>query len=252
MKKIILFIIILSCCGFVFAQKQTANKKPATPPSLDIRKVLFGVYFGPTIDWFAPTSNELTRNAAKAGYLAGFGIDVSLTPKKVLYLSTGVSVRYLQGDLAFLNQYVFSNFSLIDTIISPTVRTYQTTYITIPTGIKVRTTLAKNCILLGTVGLHHNFRISGKQFDNFSLPGVGDEYLITTKKIKNQDAALFAESGYIGLGFEYLLGNNTRVSANVNYGCQFNYFNSKAKNNVTGDPFKSIAHSLHIVFGFLF
>jgi len=252
MKKVLLFILILSCCGFVAAQKQTPDKKAKTSSTRDAKNVFFQLSFGPTIDWFAPTAEKLDRNKAKAGYVAGIGIDVNITPKKVLYFSTGVLVRYLQGELAFENLYVLSNLVLFDTLIINTARTYQTTYLTIPTGIKVRTPLAKKWIFLGTFGFHHNFRISGKQFDNFSLPGVDDEYYTTTKKRKNQDAALFAESGYIGLGFEYLLGNNTRVSTNVNYGCQFNYFNKNAKNNVSGDQFKSIVHSLHIVVGFLF
>ncbi|MCL2246829.1 MAG: PorT family protein [Lentimicrobiaceae bacterium] len=254
MKKILFILVILAFCGSLVAQKHQhhSHKKPPPLEEKETRKVLFGVYFGPTVDWIVPTSNELTRKAAKAGFITGLGVDINLTPKKILYFSTGAFVRYLQGEFEFTNRYKFNfnNFLVLDTL--NTVRTYQTTYLAIPTGIKVRTAIAKDCVFLGSLGLYHNFRIAGKQFDHFSLPGVDDEYMITTKKVNNKDASLFAESAYVGIGFEYLLGHNTRVSAHVNYGCQFNYFNSKAENNVTHERFKSIAHSLQIVVGFLF
>jgi hypothetical protein len=92
--------------------------------------------------------------------------------------------------------------------------------------------------------------VGGNRFDNFTFPG--ENYFITTEKEKNNHAALFAESAYAGLGFEYLFKNNLRVFSTLDYSCQFNYFNSNAISNVNDARFKTIIHSLHIVFGFMF
>ena len=244
MKKYIFIIVILICSGWVAAQSSKSSSKGDGG-----RRLLFGVSVGPTVDWFAPTTNALTRKAPKAGLIAGVNVDVNLVPKDVLYFSTGVFARYLQGNVSFLNEYDIING------ITKTVRTYQTTYLTIPTGIKFRTTPSGGCVFLGKLGFYHNFKLTGKQFDTFLLPGEDTDYSITTKKQSNKDAASFAESAYAGLGFEYVFLKNLRVFANLDYGCQFNYFKpkqNKATSNVSDAQFKAIIHSLHITVGVMF
>ena len=251
--KFFILLAGLSLFSFVsFAQK-------TKPPSSngDDKKVFYGVFVGPTIDWFAPTINGLERTKVKGGMIAGFNLDINLTKQNMFYFSTGVFVRYLQGEFSFTNRYDFDLDSIQYIHEGNAVRTIQTTYLTIPTGLKFRTHPSNNCVFVGKLGLYHNFRILGTQYDDFLLRNsdATKKYFITTEKIKNSetDAALFAESGYIGLGFEYVLKNNFRVFANVDYSCQFNYFSAKAKSNIPETPrFKSIVHSLHIVFGILF
>jgi len=250
MKRYIFILVILFCCIWVAAQKPS-KKETSSNKEEGSHKALYGIYLGPTVDWFSPTSNALNSKSAKAGIIAGLIVDVNLVPKDILYFTTGVLARYLQGDVSFDNNYQFDfkNVSVNDTV--NTIRNYQTTYLTIPTGIKFRTIPLNNCVFVGKLGLYHNFRIAGKQFDSFSISGDND-YAITTKKVKNEDAALFAESGYLGLGFEYVFLKNLRVFANLDYSCQFNYFNSKATSNVSNARFKTIVHSLHITLGVLF
>jgi hypothetical protein len=232
-----------------FAQKAPVNNAPAGNKNYFVE-----LYFGPTIDWFAPTTSEfeLKREKPKAGLIAGCNVDINLTPHKMLYFSTGALFKYLQGELSFVNEYTVSY--LDTTFPISTARTYQTMYIMIPTGVKFRTTPSKNCVFAGKLGLYHGFKIGGSQVDNFTFPGqdLNPEYYITTKRIPNEDASLFAESGYFGLGFEYVFAHNIRVKTDLEYCCQFNYFNSKAINNVSNAQYKSIVHSLHIVFGVLF
>jgi hypothetical protein len=258
MKKIFSFYFLLSAFCFLpfnlLAQKakppkNNNNQKPGVS-LIENKPVFTAISFGPTIDWFVPTTNEfeLERNNVTGGFIAGINVDVSVVPQRYLYFSTGLSCRFLQGSLAFNHHYVFLSS---DTII-PTVRTYQTMYLTVPTGIKFRTPPAKNCVFTGQLGLFHNFRISGKQFDNFTSSEKGTDYYTTTGKINNKDAALFTETGYIGLGFEYEFAPKIRAFTNCNYSCQFGYFSSKATNNVTDMQFKSIVHSLHLLFGIMF
>ena len=256
----LLFSLLLFCLFPVslLAQKPKPpkhnqnNRKPEIA-LIENKTVFTGVTFGPTVDWFVPTTTEfdLQREKVKGGFIAGINVDVSVVPQRYLYVTTGLLCRYLQGELAFIHQYVIP---IINTpsVEVPTMRTYQTMYLTLPTGIKFRTPPSKNCIFTGQLGLYHNFKIGGKQFDNFSLSGLGTEYFITTEKIKNKDAALFAEAGNLGIGFEYEFAPKIRVFTKVDYSCQFGYFSSKATNNVTDEQFKSIVHSLQIVFGIAF
>jgi len=246
MKKILLTIVIIYCCGSVFAQQPVVQ-------NIENKKIFCGVSFGPTVDWFAPTLEEISREKAKGGFIAGINLDISITKNRLLYFSTGLCVRYLQGDLTFENLYDFSMITATDTALQlPTVRTYQTTYLTIPTGIKFRLKPLQRCVIFGKLGLYHNFKVGGEQFDNFALPGADPYYFVSTKKLKNNDAALFAEAGYIGIGFEYAFKQGMRIFAHVDYSCQFNYFSFKAINNVAEVQFKSLVHSFHLVFGFMF
>jgi len=253
MKRSILLFAILLTYSFAMGQRHQHSTDKKVPDSQynENPNVLFEVRFGPSVNWFAPTSNILKRERVKGGFIAGVGVDVNLIEKRFLYFSTGLSFKYLQGGILFSNQYPFS---LMDTsFLLPAKRYYETMYLTIPTGIKFRTPSSKNCVFIGEIGLSHNFKVAGNQYDRFEFPEkekhAETEYFMTTKIIKNKDAALFAEAGYMGAGFEYILGNRTRVFASIDYNCQFNYFSYSAKNEM---HFKSIIHSLYITFGFLF
>ncbi|MCL2167559.1 MAG: PorT family protein [Lentimicrobiaceae bacterium] len=245
------FCLLLS--AFCFLPSTLFAQKSSSSLISENKSVFLGLSFGPTIDWFAPTTDKFTfdREKAKGGFIAGINLDITLKKESFIYFSTGVRVRYLQGELSFSNRYDFK--PPIDTsFIVPTVRTYQTTYLTVPTGINFRTKPLAGCVFLAKLGLYHNFRIGGTQYDSFTLPGGDPNYFTTTKKRPNKDASLFAEAGYLGVGFEYAFKEGTRIFANVDYSCQFNYFSAKTKDNVSNERFKSIVHSLHIVFGFLF
>jgi len=260
MKRLFFFIVILVGCSFVFAQQQPQQQEKSKnnndKNSNENGRLFFGVTVGPTVDWFAPTTKDfvLKREKPKAGFVAGINIDVSVTKGRWFYFSTGLFVRYLQGELSFENKYSFKEFPVPDTsLVLPTVRTLQTSYLVIPTGIKFRTPPSRGCVFVGKIGLYHQFKLGGDKFDNFSFREDDPDFFITTKRVKNDDAALFTETGYAGLGFEYIFKSNIRVFMNADYSCQFNYFSSKAVSNVVPDArFKAIVHSLHIVFGVLF
>ncbi|MCL1850310.1 MAG: PorT family protein [Bacteroidetes bacterium] len=245
MRKLLFIIVILFCCNLIFAQK--------TPQIITVNKKWYaGLSLGPTIDWFIPTNELMLKpKKAKAGFIAGINLDVNCIPSNMLYISTGVLFRYLNGDLAFLNNYDYNFPDTTYTLTLSTVRTYRTMYITIPTGVKFRTNPSRNCVFSGKMGLYHNFKIGGSQVDNFVDP-LNPNYYQTTATAKNSDASLFAEAAYFGIGFEYEFAPKIRVFANTDYSCQLNYFSSKAKSNVSGAQFKSLVHSLQITFGVLF
>ena len=239
----------------LFAQHKPMQPKPAqnkpthNKPMVDLnesRAVYFGLLFGPTIDWLSPTTNQIERKTATGGVIAGALVEPSLVKERFLYFSTGVVVRYLQGKVTFDNEYTLNDSSRTINAL----RHYETAYLTLPTGVKFKTNPVKNCVFTGVTGLYHNFKITGKQFDSFKLDD-DEEYDISTHKKNNTNVALFAESVYAGLGFEYVIGKS-RAFANLEYSCQFNYFNKDAKSSISEERFRGIVHSMHIVFGFLF
>jgi len=233
----------------LFAQQKSTQTKPThNKPTVNLnesRAVYFGLFFGPTIDWLSPTTDQIERENATGGVIAGALVEPSLIKERFLYFSTGVVVRYLKGKVNFDNQYMV-NGSLTE--VKKAIRDYETAYLTLPTGVKFKTNPVKNCVFTGFIGLYHSFKITGKQFDSFELDKVYD---ISTHKENNTDVALFAESVYAGLGFEYVIGKS-RAFANLEYSCQLNYFNATATSNLSNERFRGIVHSMHIVFGFLF
>jgi hypothetical protein len=245
MKKLFLLIALLICCGMLFAQKE--KKFTSTAIDNESRTVYVGLCFGPTVDWFQPATTAFTGKAVKAGFITGVLVEPALVTERFLYLSTGILVRYLMGEASFSNLYHINKVPLI----TFATRHYETTYLTLPTIAKFRTPPLKNCVFTGKIGLYHNFKIAGKQYDSFVLNESENDFFTTTKKSKNLDAALFAEAGCVGVGFEYTIGKS-RAFANLDYSCQFNYFNANAKSNLSEDRFKTVVHSLQIVLGFMF
>jgi hypothetical protein len=245
MKKIFLLIAILTCCGMLFAQK--GKKLTSTAIDNESRQIYIGSCFGPTVDWLQPVTQAFTGKVAKAGFITGVLVEPALVTERFLYLSTGILVRYLMGDASFFNHYKINGIP-INTFAT---RHYETAYLTLPTIAKFRTPPLKNCVFTGKLGLYHNFKIAGKQYDSFVMDEINDDFFTTTKKSKNFDTALFAEAGCMGIGFEYTIGKS-RAFANLDYSCQFNYFNANAKSNLSEERFKTVVHSLQIVLGFLF
>jgi hypothetical protein len=253
------FCFLLSAFCFLpstlFAQKRASNNTPFSAE--ENKKAYFWIGLGPTVDWFVPTTNEfeLLRNKSKTGFIAGINTDIAVTKDRFLYFSTGLVFRYLQAELSFFNKYDFGKLTEGEHEYLA-VRTYQTMYLALPTGIKFRTNPSRGCVFSGKLGLYHNFRIGGSQFDYFEHNNdethVKPDYYIYTPKKPNKDASLFAESGYIGLGFEYVLSPKARVFIDADYSCQFNYFSNAARNNINNAQFKSVVHSLHIIFGIIF
>jgi hypothetical protein len=251
MKKILFAITFLCCYLFAVAHQPGSTHIVPLPKSNENRSVFFGLSFGPTADWFSPINNKPTSRIAKGGFITGLNVDVRLTKNKIVFFTTGLHFKYLQGELQFNEKYTFK-FISDSAFIIPTTRSYQTMYLTIPTGIKFRTPPMDGCVFLGKLGFAHHFKISGNQYDRFLLPEPSTNYNVITDKIKNKDAALFAESGFVGIGFEYVFKNSTRAFINVDYNCQFNYFSANARNSITDTRFKAVIHSLQIVLGFMF
>jgi hypothetical protein len=248
MKKLLFAIPFLCCSLFVVANPHSSINAALLPEGSENRSVFFGLSFGPTVDWFSPTHIKKTPKIAKGGFITGINIEARLTSNKIIYFSSGLLFKYLQGELKFDNHYpIFPDSTLI-----PTIRSYQTMYLTIPTGITFRTPPMEGCVFLGKVGLAHNFKVGGNQYDRFSFPEPYSEYNVMIDYPKNSDASLFAESGFLGLGFEYVFKNSTRVFINVDYNCQFNYFSADARDKITDTRFKAVIHSLQIVLGFMF
>jgi hypothetical protein len=76
---------------------------------------------------------------------------------------------------------------------------------------------------------------------------------VTTDWAKDNEVALFKESVFAGIGFEYVIRRHLRAKFGVNYAQSLNnYFSKNAKNSRTGVQEKAAIGTVEILFGLYF
>ncbi len=259
MKRIILLSIILINSVLCFSNESvfvdtnarkdeiTKDKKPhhQYEYSGESRRVTLGVAFGMGMDWLNPQVDELERNGSVFGMKYGIPIDVNFTSTDNYYFTTGIFFNHSGGKLKFKTAFNDGKDTL------PTERKFQSIYLTIPTGIKLKTPSMKNFVIATNFGLYHSFRLSGKASDKFTQNNEPQEQ---KKHDYTRETSLFREAAYIGLGVEYIIKDDFRTYLYIIYAHTFtNYFNPKYSHNlVTGDKDKAALGNLEFQLGISF
>lgn len=275
MKKIISILVVMLLFSTTYAQsgyttgndkrssKNSSNEKDAYN-SIEAHRVVFGITAGPTLNWFnwknhraAPEGYERShRGALKVGARYGLNIDVDLNLEKHFFVSTGVFIEHTGGSLQFSD-----NLNILGDIVPKKLdREYRSTYVTIPTAITLRTPSFSNFIICGNVGFYHSFNIYARYKSSFQLDDNtfddSDKEIInhlSTDWAKDKEVALFKESVFAGLGFEYVIRNNFKVKFMVNYAQSLNNFYKKsAVNSYTNVKEKASIGTVEFLFGFYF
>ncbi len=255
--------ILTACIMVVFSLPLVAQTDgPGTLRTVDEvmkrRVVVASVVFGPTVDWMSPTTENMTKTAPNMGFRGGFLIDVDAKKTQNFYVSTGVLVKNISGEMNLNEVYnLGGNSGVMDTV--GVMRSLSSYYLVLPTGIKLKTKPSRNCVFAGSLGVYHGFAIGGKSSDQF-VDFVGEDYLgnptefnIQTKETSNTFASMYTFTPYAGIGFEYQLNNGQRASLYVQYAGQIsNYFVTKATNSIDASKEKAIVHSLEFMLGFSF
>jgi len=261
MKKLILILLIIGTLFPLMAQKKNDphKKKDRSKSNLPLQEehisphVLAGLNAGPTIDWMLTKVEGYAATKPTLGFRFGIPVDIRLTEKENFYVNTGLFCKSFKGTLEFPWSYDISvNFPnipdpvIIEDVRVTTQRTYTSFYLSIPTGIKLKTTPSRQCVFGTNIGLLHQFLLTGKKQDHFKLGDLNVE----TEKVKNDEAALFQESIYIGIGLEYIIAQRFRVYFYPTYTYTFNnYYNKKATNIITQVKGKASIHTLEFIFG---
>ncbi len=263
MKKLLTCLLIAFLgCSMVFANEvalsgggddgvlRDRNPRPERPsrPSHGGfgKRISLGLSFGMGPNWLNPRSDSLNRGGVTLALKYGIPIDVNFTQKENYYFTTGLFFNHSGGKLAFNGIAAGTDNQLL-----PLTRQYSAIYVTIPTGIKLKTPSMDGFVIAANFGLYHSFRINAKASDQYSFQGdevKSDKYMYT------ESAALFSETGFIGLGTEYVVSDNFRVYFYALYNHSFlNYFNPKNSNNLaTGAKDKATVGGVELQIGLSF
>ena len=284
MKKIICLISMIAFVAFAYPQEYYSGKKQSSSNdqnntnepkvkvektlrnddynSLEARRVVFGITFGPSFNWMnwknhnsIPEGYDRATPGMKLGLRYGVNMDIDLTKEKHFFVSTGILIEHTGGSLTF-----DENVVMIDTAFPRNIdRKYKSIYFTIPTAVTFRTPSFSNFIICGNIGLYHSFNLYSRYQSRFQIDPTAREVekesinYVTTDWSVDSEVALFKESAFVGLGFEYVIKKNLKGKFYVNYAQSFlNYFNQNAKNNITGVQEKAAIGTVEILFGLSF
>lgn len=245
-------------------QKEQKHHREDHYNELEARRVVFGITFGPTFNWMnwknhkaAPVGYERSAHeSVKLGLRYGVNLDVDLTKTKNYYVSTGILIEHTGGSLNFND-----NLHLVDkTLDNANIdRKYKSIYFTIPTAITLKTPSFNRFIICGNVGLYHSFNLYSRYQSRFQIDPTARETdketinYVTTDWSKDNEVALFKESVFAGLGFEYVIKRHLKGKLYVNYAQSLNnYFSKNAKNSRTGVSEKAAIGTVEILLGLSF
>lgn len=228
-------MILVFSTGIVFAQNDGRIEQDAF--STEGKRVKVGLIVGTGVDWFMPKNLKFEREGVSMNFHVGIPIDINLTKESYYYFSTGLIFQHLGGKMKFESDLIEPT--------SPksiaTKRYYPSMYLTIPTGIKLKTPQFKNVVLGVNFGLYHSFLLSAKVKDKYRY---NDKDYITEQK-STKEMAVFKEAAYIGIGGEFIIKNDFRAFLFVNYA--YSFTNSFLRNNMENE--KGNLSSVEIIFG---
>lgn len=231
---------------------------------LEARRVVFGITFGPSFNWMnwknhkdAPMGYERSSHESmKLGLRYGINLDIDLTKTKNYYVSTGLLIEHTGGCLNFND-----DIRLVEKILENTNidRKYKSIYFTIPTAITLKTPSFNRFIIGGNIGLYHSFNLYSRYQSRFQIDPTARETdketinYVTTDWAKDNEVALFKESVFAGLGFEYVIKRHFKCKLYINYAQSLNnYFSKNAKNSRTLVQERAAIGTVELLFGLSF
>lgn len=226
-------LLLLAFCFFSFhLLAQVENHKG--------RRLSVGVCVGPAADWLAPNSEGYEKKGSVGGIRYGVLLDVNLSHQSNYYFSTGILFQHLGGKLIV-------PFKSGDSLVQ---RKYTAVFLAIPTGLKFKTPSFNNFVFAVNFGLFHGFNLNSKKIDIYETNGQE-----TKEKGKSdyKEVAFFEEAVYGGVGVEYVIKEDFRVSFYINYSYTFtNYFNKKSESIVDNKRLKGNHNGIEFVIGAFF
>lgn len=229
----------------VYKERPPRPPRPPRPYDSDFgKRITLGVAFGIGPGWLNPRTDSVNRAGTVNMMHYGIPLDINFTTKNNYYFSTGVFFSHLGGKLRFVDD--IENVGILET-----VRRYNAIYLTIPTGIKLKTPSMQGFVVAAQFGFYHSFRLTAKASDQYE---VGEETVVTDKYMFTKQTAWFREAGYIGLGMEYIIKDDFRIYFYATYAHTFvNFFGKLAVPNLlSGNAMKGTASDVEFMVGICF
>lgn len=221
------------------------NPRPHRPHDADFgKRVTLGVAFGIGPGWLNPRTDSVNRAGIVNTMRYGIPLDINFTTKNNYYFTTGVFFSHSGGKLRFVDD-------LENVGIAEIIRKYNAIYLSLPTGIKLKTPSMKGFVVAAQFGFLHSFRLTAKASDQYE---VGEEKVTTNKYMYTKETAWFREAGFIGLGVEYVIKDDFRVYLYATYDHTFlNFFGTKAEPNLlSGKAMRATAGNVEFLVGICF
>lgn len=204
------------------------------------KRVVLGFTVGTGADWLSSHNEEFLPNGGYANLRYGVTVDVNFTEAQNYYFTTGLTFQHLGGKYKFNRVVLDPKADMVDNN-----RLYRTIYLTIPTGVKLKTPEFNHFVFGVNFGFYHSVRLSSRIVDKYEM---GKTKLQHKTPNYNKSCAIFREAGFMGIGGEYIIKGDFRAHLYVNYAYTFtNYFSMR---NEIGE--KGNLHSLEVVAGFNF
>jgi hypothetical protein len=187
MKKLVIILVLASFTFTAMCQNKFSG----------------GIYFNPTFAWMKPDVKHIEKDALRPTF--GFGLVGDFNISDNFAFQTGLRFTNMGGSLKYLD--TVPNFVTPDTIykLNPnSVVKYKTQYVGIPIYIKGKTNEIGGIFYFLKAGIVPSFRYSAK----------GDVTVNSNDDIK-EEVKGFYTSFELGGGIEYVLGDNTRILAEV-------------------------------------
>lgn len=242
MKRFVLMLVLIVTTCSLMAQN---NYVPPTKPY----KVLVSFFAGPALEWVQPKTVGYDLVAPSLGFRAGVPIEINLTERENFYFTTGIHVKFEHSSLTLPEKYEL--LAGTPSVIVNTNRKYSNFYLSIPTGIKMKVAISPKSMLGLNLGLYHSLFLSGKTYDEFNLSNISTtDYSITTNLVDNKYGAMFKESGFGGIGYEYKINPNLRAYVYANYVLTFtNFFAPNSMNSVNLQKESAISQGVELLVG---
>lgn len=225
--------------------REPRNPRPHRPHDADFgKRVTLGVAFGIGPGWLNPRTDSVTRAGIVNTMRYGIPLDINFTTKNNYYFTTGVFFSHSGGKLRFVD--VIENVG-----IGEIVRKYNAIYLSLPTGIKLKTPSMKGVVVAAQFGFLHSFRLTAKASDTYE---TSERKVTTDKYMYTKQTAWFREAGFIGLGLEYVIKDDFRVYFYATYDHTFvNFFGKKAEPNLlSGKAMRATAGNVEFMVGICF
>ena len=230
--------------GF-YRDRPPRTPRPHRPHDSDFgKRVTLGVAFGIGPGWLNPRTDSVRRAGIVNTMRYGIPLDINFTTKNNYYFTTGVFFSHSGGKLRFAD--VIENVG-----IGEVVRKYNAIYLSLPTGIKLKTPSMKGVVVAAQFGFLHSFRLTAKASDTYE---TSERKVTTDKYMYTKQTAWFREAGFIGLGLEYVIKDDFRVYFYATYDHTFvNFFGKKAEPNLlSGKAMRATAGNVEFMVGICF
>ncbi len=252
--------------------KKTTETSGSDTKENEIKNFRFGLAITPSLNWYSTESKIIQRDGVLPKFGGGLILEFRLA--KVASIQTGINITTAGGKLKYKNggqyepgastvSYFYNNTdedivkfnenkpNTTYTHYQLNTRKYQTTYISVPVLLKLKTREVGAMVYYGQFGLNSFFRWKGRAKDEVSILDATNYGAPESKSniVISKDVSIYNAALNFGLGTEWNLAGTTSMIIGLNYNLGFtNVLKSKSDflqkrlnfdNYNKDDPFKN-------------